>query len=164
MGYYRLLLGISQKTFYGSGAGMGQFKSMETRGLLTNCQREMLPVFCKAISEGLAELVRQMSPMITSRDVAELPLLTIGAQFQGSNNNIIGQQATVDVFLSVAEIVKDYIIKREERRLTLRNASSRKVVIALASDPEEFDGRLRNKVAIEIKGGTDKSNAHNRAG
>jgi hypothetical protein len=61
------------------------------------------------------------------------------------------------------------MIKREDRRLTLRNASSRKVVTALASDPdvclqEEFDGRLRNKVAIEIKGGTDKSNAHNRAG
>jgi hypothetical protein len=48
-----------------------------------------------------------MSPTITLRDVAELPLLTIGAQFQGSNNNIIGQQATVDVFLSIAEIVKD---------------------------------------------------------
>jgi len=43
------------------------------------------------------------------------------------------------------------------------------VVIALASDPdvriqEEFGGRLQNKVAIEIKGGTDRSNAHNRAG
>jgi|SRR6266567_6638705 len=29
---------------------------------------------------------------------------------------------------------------------------------------EEFGGKLRNKVAIEIKGGTDVSNAHNRAG
>jgi len=29
---------------------------------------------------------------------------------------------------------------------------------------EEFEGKLRNKVAIEIKGGTDVSNAHNRAG
>ena len=42
-------------------------------------------------------------------------------------------------------------------------------MIALASDPdiriqEEFAGELRNKVAIEIKGGTDVSNAHNRAG
>ena len=48
---------------------------------------------------------------------------------------------------------------------------SRKVVIwPLATDPdiriqEEFEpGQLRNKVAIEIKGGTDISNAHNRAG
>ena len=39
----------------------------------------------------------------------------------------------------------------------------------MATDPdicvqEEFGGELRNKVAIEIKGGTDVSNAHNRAG
>jgi XcyI restriction endonuclease len=65
--------------------------------------------------------------------------------------------------------VKDYIGKREDRKLMVRNASNRMVVIALASDPdvciqEEFAGNLRNKVAIEIKGGTDKSNAHNRAG
>jgi hypothetical protein len=42
-------------------------------------------------------------------------------------------------------------------------------VVALAADPdvriqEEFNGALRNKVAIEIKGGTDRSNTHNRAG
>jgi hypothetical protein len=39
----------------------------------------------------------------------------------------------------------------------------------LSSDPdiriqEEFEGKLRNILAIEIKGGTDVSNAHNRAG
>jgi hypothetical protein len=42
-------------------------------------------------------------------------------------------------------------------------------MLSLSSDPdvrieEEFDGTLRKKVAIEIKGGTDPSNAHNRAG
>ncbi len=169
VGYYRLLLGVSQKAFYGTGTGLSQFKSMETRGVLSDRQKEMLPTFCKTMSEGLAELVRQVSPTIIPRDVAELPLLTIGSQFQGSNNNAIGKQATVDVFLSIGEIVKDYLIKREDRRLIVRNASARTVVIALASDPdvriqEEFGGKLRNKVAIEIKGGTDKSNAHNRAG
>jgi hypothetical protein len=96
-------------------------------------------------------------------------LLTLGGQFQGSNNNALGRQATVDVFLSIGEIVKDYSGKREDRKLMVRNASNRMIVIALASDPdvriqEEFAGNLRNKVAIEIKGGTDKSNAHNRAG
>ena len=65
--------------------------------------------------------------------------------------------------------MKDHTTSQDERRITIRNASGRKVVIALASDPdiriqEEFGGELRNKVAIEIKGGTDVSNAHNRAG
>lgn len=35
VGYYRLLLALPQETFYGVGTGMGEFKSMETRGLLT---------------------------------------------------------------------------------------------------------------------------------
>jgi XcyI-like restriction endonuclease len=58
VGYYHLLLGVSQKTFYGTGMGLSQFKSMETRGVLSDRQKEMLPTFCKAMSEGLAELVR----------------------------------------------------------------------------------------------------------
>jgi hypothetical protein len=148
---------------------MSQFKSMEARGVLNDHQRAGLPAFCRAMAEGLADLVRQMSPTITPRDIAELPLLTIGAQFQGSNNNTIGKRAILDAFLSMREVVKAYITEEDDRRLTLRNSAGRTVVIALASDPdvriqEEFGGKLQNKVAIEIKGGTDKSNAHNRAG
>lgn len=169
IGYYRLLLGIPQKSFYRGGTGMGQFKSMEARGLLNPKKRPDLEGFCAAMSRSLAELVRQMSPQFSSRDVNELPLLTLGSQFQGGNNNTIGQRATLDVFVSVSELVKDHIQGEDARTITLKNASGRKVVIALASDPdiriqEEFDGQLRNKVAIEIKGGTDISNAHNRAG
>jgi hypothetical protein len=118
---------------------------------------------------SLAEMARQMSPSISGRDVTELPLLTLGSQFQGANNNAIGKQATIDVFLAVSELVKDCITSQDGRRIAIRNAAGRRVVIALASDPdiriqEEFGNELRNKVAIEIKGGTDVSNAHNRAG
>jgi hypothetical protein len=81
----------------------------------------------------------------------------------------IGKQATLNVFLAIAEIVGDHIEERSEKAIVLKNAAGRKVVIALAGDPdvriqEEFDGGLRNKVAIEIKGGTDVSNVHNRVG
>ena len=34
IGYYRLLLGVPQKSFYRGGTGMGQFKAMEIGGLL----------------------------------------------------------------------------------------------------------------------------------
>ena len=166
LGYYRLLLGVPQKTFYRADS---RFKSMESRGALNENQKKGLPLLCKALSGGLAELVRQMSPGITQRDVAELPLLTLGAQFQGSNNNTIGKQAVVDAFLSVREIVKNHITYEQQGKITIKNSAGRTVVIALAADPdvriqEEFSGKLQNKVAIEIKGGTDKSNAHNRAG
>jgi hypothetical protein len=112
------------------------------------------------MSEHLAELVRQISPTITARDVSELPLLTLGAQLYGSNNNAIGKKATLDVFISVAEIVKGFIGSQDAKKITIANASKRKVVLALSGDPdiriqEEFEGKLRNKVAFEIKGGTD---------
>jgi len=169
IGYYRLLLGISQKRFYRKGTGMGPFKSMEMRGLYSPRKRPDLELFCSVMAEHLAELVRQISPGVTARDVAELPLLTLGGQLYGSNNNAIGRQATLDVFRSVAEIAGRFIVHTGSSRLEVENASKRKVVIALSSDPdiriqEKFSAELRNTLAIEIKGGTDASNAHNRAG
>ena len=169
IGYYRLLLGISQKRFYRKGTDMGPFKSMESRGLINPRKRPDLESFCAVMADQLAELLRQISPRITLRDVSELPLLTLGAQLYGSNNNAIGKKATLDVFVSVAEIVKDFIVSQDARKILITNASKRKVLLALSTDPdiciqEEFEGKLRNKVAIEIKGGTDISNAHNRAG
>jgi hypothetical protein len=169
LGYYRLLLGVPQKSFYRSDKGLSQFKRMEARGVLNEAQEKLLSQLCRALGAGLADLVRQMSPGITQRDVTELPLLTLGAQFQGSNNNSIGKQAVMDAFLSIREIVKDHITQEQEGKITLRNSAGRTVVLALAADPdvriqEEFSGKLQKKVALEIKGGTDKSNAHNRAG
>jgi hypothetical protein len=170
VGYYRLLLGVSQKRFYRAGTEMGPFKSMEERGVIYTKRRPSLEKFSEIMATHLAELVRQISPAVTARDINELPLLTLGAQYYGSNNNAIGKQATTDVFLSVAEIVKPFIVTQDARKIILENASKRRVVISQASDPdiriqEEFEkGRFHNKVAIEIKGGTDHSNAHNRAG
>ncbi len=169
VGYYRLLLGVPQKTFYSSQTGMTLFKSMEMTGRIGPRQEEYLAALCQAMGASLAELVTQISPTIAPRDVNELPLLTLGSQFQGSNNNAIGRQATVDVFLSVAEIVAPHAISRGEREIQLRNASRRTVMISFGSDPdlsvvEMFGKEARPRVAVEIKGGSDRSNAHNRAG
>lgn len=169
VGYYRLLLGVSQKRFYRTGTGMAPFRSMEIRGALNPKKRPDIERFCSVMAESLADLIRQISPKITVRDISELPLLTLGAQLYGSNNNAIGRQATLDVFRSIGEIVKRFIVGKDSTRITVRNASKRKVMIILSSDPdvriqEEFEGELRNVLAIETKGGTDVSNAHNRAG
>jgi hypothetical protein len=169
VGYYRLLLGLPQKTFYGAATGMGRFKNMEVKGVMGASQRSALDDFCAAMAEPLAELVRQLSPTITSRDIHELPLLTLGSQFQGANNNVIGRQATLNVFLAISDIVSDYVTERTTNRLSLIKSAGRLVVIKLAGDPdvsveEHTTGQTRKIVAIEIKGGTDKSNAHNRAG
>jgi hypothetical protein len=169
VGYYRLLVGVSQKQFYLPETGMGPFKLVEQRGILNPRHEALLPDFCAAMCQALAELVRRLSPTVTQRDIDELPLLTLGGQFQGSNNNKIGQQATLDVFLAIKEIVQKHIQKEDARRILIVNASGRRVRIIQAADPdvrieEEFEGKYRPRTAIEIKGGTDKSNAHNRTG
>lgn len=169
VGYYRLLLGVSQKRFYHSGTGMSPFKSMEERGVFDVKRRPQIEKFCSTMAVPLAELVRQISPPITARDLAELPLLTLGAQLYGSNNNAIGKQATTDIFIAVAEVVRPFVTSQHAKKITILNSSRRRVDLSLGTDPdirvqEEFDGKLRNKVAIEIKGGTNVSNAHNRAG
>lgn len=98
---------------------------MEARGSVSQKQSEALPAFCRAMSESLAELVRQLSPTITHEDVRELPLITLGAQFQGANNNTIGKQATAGVFLVISELVATHIEKRSESKIVIVNSAGR---------------------------------------
>jgi XcyI restriction endonuclease len=168
VGYYRLLLGAPQKSFYKGSTGMGRFKSMEELGTVSEKTLHLLPNFCQAMANPLAELVRQI-PKISERDLRELPLLTFGSQLQGSNNTQIGKTAMKDVFVAVKEIVARYISAATEKKLTLKNSAGRIVFIDLAHDPdvsvqEQVSDRTHLRVAIEVKGGTDVSNAHNRAG
>ena len=168
IGYYRLLLGAPQKSFYKGSTGMSLFKKMEELGTVSDKQRVQVPNFCTAMAAPLAELVRQI-PNFTDRDLRELPLLTFGAQLQGSNNTQIGKKAMQEVFVAITEILEKYVTKKEANKLTLRNAAGRTVFVTLSHDPdvcvqEQVEDRIHSKVAIEVKGGTDVSNAHNRAG
>jgi hypothetical protein len=120
------------------------------------------------MAQPLAELVRQI-PSFTERDLRELPLLTFGSQLQGSNNTQIGKKAMQEVFVAITEILEKSVLKKESNRLTLKNAAGRTVFVSLAHDPdvsvqEQVEDRIHSKVAVEVKGGTDVSNAHNRAG
>ena len=169
VGYYRLLLGVSQKRFYRSGTGMSPYRSMEVRGILNIKRPPDLHSFCSVMAGNLAELVRSASPSITAREVSELPLLTLGGQLYGSDNNAIGKQVTREVFGAVADVVSQFTTSQSGSKIILRNASKRKVIITLGADPdirlqEEFEGTFRNIVAVEIKGGADMSNVHNRVG
>ena len=74
-----------------------------------------------------------------------------------------------EVFAAVKEIVAKYVVVTTENKLTLKNAAGRSVFINLSHDPdvcvqEQVSNQTHHRVAIEVKGGTDVSNAHNRAG
>lgn len=168
VGYYRLLLGAPQKSFYKGSTGLGPFKTMEELGTVSPKQASRIPELCSAMAVPLSELIRQI-PSVSDRDLRELPLLTFGSQLQGANNTEIGKRAMQEVFVAVTEVVGKYATKTETRRLTLKNAAGRTVIISLSHDPdlciqELVGARVHSKVAVEVKGGTDVSNAHNRAG
>jgi len=170
LGYYRLLLGLPQKQSYeAADSGLRAFASMERRGTLSAAQDARLEELCIEFNKSMADLVAQLDPTISREDLDQLPVLTLGVQFDGGLRNKIGQDAVEDLFLVIRELVEPFLVAESETSLTLTNASHRKVRVVLASDPDVRifetigDDEVLN-VAIEMKGGSDASNAHNRAG
>jgi hypothetical protein len=97
-------------------------------------------------------------------------LLTLGPQLRGSRNTRIGKAANAAVFRIIELIVHHTLSKSTDTKLDLKNAAGRAVAIAFSADPdisitEEISSKtIKSMVAIEIKGGADKSNIWNRLG
>lgn len=170
LGYYRLILGISQKQFYTASTGLTSFKVMEVRGQNRDELENRLDELCVELARSATDLLSRVEATLEPRDVGDLQLLALGVQFDGAHRNKIGQNAVDDVFAAVREMVIEHIESETERAVIVKNASGRRVVIALASDPDlaiieqTGGGKGLNKVAVEIKGGLDGSNAYNRSG
>jgi hypothetical protein len=101
--------------------------------------------------------------------ILESQLLTVGPQFRGSMNNTFGQVATQKTFVFIKDLVQKYITSSTPTSIEIINDSGRNVSIAFSPDPdieitEKFASGNRGLVSIEIKGGRDLSNIHNRIG
>jgi hypothetical protein len=171
LAYYRLLLGFSQKEFYTSATGLGIFKSMEEQGSLGHRASEQLDTFCRELARAACELCRAIGyDRITLELLDQLTLLTLGPQFRGGANVRRGTSAIEQVFQVIQAIVSPYLTEISARRLELKNAAGREVIIRFAPDPDiviselRSDGKEQLIVAIEVKGGVDFSNIHNRIG
>ena len=171
LGYYRLLFGYSQKIFYTSKAGLIRYKSMEEKGGISREQMHSLPDLCTALVQAAVLLVDGIGVERISRGfLDDLTLLTLGPQFRGGRNNKIGTAGIFKVFEIIQNIVCGAAINSTLKRIEIRNAAGRKVLIEFAPDPdiiirEEMDkGSYRKIIAIEIKAGTDSSNIYNRLG
>ena len=167
LAYYRLLFGISQKEFFGKGR-FGAFKRMEDSGELTATSRTKVSELCKNLCRTADSLVLGLDELNHSL-VKDLQLLTLGAQLRGSRNTKIGDLASKQVLDLIAQIVGKAITTRNDRGLEFKNAAGRLVRVEFASDPdvrvtEIYGDTTRLILAIEIKGGGDKSNIHNRLG
>lgn len=169
LGYYRLLLGFSQKQFYGDRYGFSPFKSMEECARISPTNAGQLKELCQALC-GSAQLLVGNVGRLSQETLHELTLLTLGPQLRGGALNILGSTATRRVFNLIKSLMSSDAAAESERSIKLRNAAGRMVRIEFAADPdicirEELpSGKFRNLVAIEIKGGRDYSNIHNRIG
>jgi XcyI restriction endonuclease len=178
LGYFRLFIGVSQKQFYQSVTGWSQLKSLEERGECSDAQALMLPAACAVLNQSIAGLLGRG---VERDDVDQLPLLTFGAQVDGGYRNFIGTQASVNVFKIVQAVVTASGTATEpisagagkgkrEIGFSFQNSTGTRVKVIARSDPDIEIVEVRqgddevSKVSIEIKGGTDVSNAHNRIG
>lgn len=173
LGYYRLLMGYSQKEFYGrdKGFGVGYFKLMEDKGRASARALADLPSLCAAFCESASALLEGVGPLRVSRELLDdLTLLTVGPQLRGGANNQRGTAGIVLVFEIIQEIVAHATAEVRDSAIEVNSATGRSVLIEFAADPdiiirEEMEPQhYRNVVAIEVKSGTDVSNIHNRIG
>jgi hypothetical protein len=172
IGYYRLLLGASKKSFYASKTGLGMFKTMEEKGRITKQAEVSIDDFCIQYNSSITLLIRGIYSSTLREDISELPLLTLGSQVHGSWSTAIGTKATKAVFEALKEVVKEAgcDFDEDDSRIATMNAAGRKVTVSLAADPDVViredmgSGKSMYIAAIEIKGGLDYANIHNRVG
>src|SRR5215210_1859969 len=78
LGYYRLLLGFSQKEFFNKGK-LGRFKLMEEKGILSPRVQPEIADLCHAFAQRSSELLHGIGPERFSLDLLDdLTLLTVG--------------------------------------------------------------------------------------
>jgi hypothetical protein len=144
---------------------------MEVAGDLSDNNRASLPDLCTALSWSAAVLLESIRALGISRElIDDLTLLTVGPQLRGGANVQKGVASVVRVFETISHIVNDAAVRTESACIEIQNAAGRKVLIEFAADPdiiireEMAADNYRNIIAIEVKGGSDFSNIHNRIG
>lgn len=178
IGYYRMLLGISKKDFsQANKLGYGPWLGAEERNDLPPKLVPFVDASCLALITPLDELLQATRSIkaLDDRDLNDLALLTLGPSLQGGRNNIIGKQAATSIFDALRSLVAPWITLDTGTLIQFQLPDGQTFELALASDPDvrldEVIGlgaasgpARRPLIAMEIKGGRDKANAHNRAG
>lgn len=171
LGYYRLLYGFSRKEFYASGTGYSRFQSMEEDNKLTRNSAKLLSDLCEALAISGEKLILGIgSKSLSANLLHELTLLTLGPQLRGGANVRKGIAATMAVVNVISNIVENSVVDESEDLIVVKNAAGRLVNIQFGSDPDititetMTASQTRKLVVIEVKGGTDFSNIHNRIG
>ena len=126
---------------------------------------------CVALTSAASSLLSGIGATdVNGEFLDDLTLLTLGTQLRGGANVKKGSDAIRKVFGLVHDIVAGSAVDTSDRCIHVRNAAGREVLIEFASDPDIVireamrPNVFRNVIAIEVKGGKDFSNIHNRVG
>ncbi|KAF0220738.1 MAG: type II site-specific [Geobacteraceae bacterium] len=157
LGYYRRLLGISQKEFFSTETGISPFRRMEDQGIISKSVQERLHELCRALIYASSELLEGIGVDRVSKELLDdLTLLTVGSQLKGGANVKIGAAGTFKVFEIIHDIVRHAAVTSNPKEIEIRNAAGRKVLIEFAPDPdiiireEMAKDNFRNIIAIEV--------------
>jgi hypothetical protein len=170
IGYYRMLLGLSITKDFTLKYGYGAWAKAEQSGVLSARLKPQMEAFCARLIEPLTMLVEAMG-QFDNRDLSDLALLTLGPTLQGRRNTVIGREAALQAFRVLRRLLNEDWIEFEvedtQLRFVLPNGQPYELVAG--SDPDirlnqGVGSSSKPLIAIEIKGGSDFSNAHNRAG
>lgn len=174
LGYYRLLLGFSRKEFYSRKFGLSSaaYRNMEDKGVIGSSALHNIPELCFSINKSADFLLGNLPlSLITKEHLERLTLLTFGPQLRGSRNVAIGVVAVREIFEIIKHIVGDNANLLEENLIILRDATGRQIAIRFSADPDieivsvsDSEKPATPLLAIEVKGGRDRSNVHNRLG
>jgi hypothetical protein len=167
-GYFRLVLGISGKEYGRHGLKIWIQAEKGERVRLTDGDVSGL---CQALIPAGVQLLGGVNGVLSKELFHELSLLTLGAQLDGGYRTIIGQRAVEQVQSLIEAILRGVSKKAalSKNEIVFRNNSGREIIIRFGSDPdililERIRDNLIRKLAIEVKGGVDPSNIHNRLG
>ena len=147
---------------------MVSLKCLEEKNQIPERLEDRLEELCKSLNISCGYLLEAINEL-DLKTIRDLQLLTLGAQLRGGQNTKLGKDAADEVFSIIKKIVNGCIVEEGPQKIILDNAAGRKVTVTFSSDPdiaikEVMESGIRPVVSIEIKGGTDVSNIHNRLG
>lgn len=164
LGYYRLLLGFSQKAFYASEFGLTGFKAIE-EGTLSRRHDKKLEELCQALVRAGAVLLEGIGARrITGQLLSDLTLLTLGPQLRGGHNvkihNRIGeaekshQKARSNGFVECWTVVNvnriDLEMARRESPSTNRFYRLSQIEQSQGEEREDFVARVLSLTSIAV--------------
>ena len=143
---------------------------MEDSGNISNGASKHIPELCSSLIKAGEFLVENLD-QISVDVVHDLQLLTYGPLLRGSRNTRLGSTAEKEVKDVIQEILSEKAtIQEAERSLRFVNIAGDAVQFIFAGDPDvsvfitAAGKEAAEHLSIEIKGGTDFSNIHNRLG